>query len=246
MTGSTNRVVITGAASGIGREIALLLAAERASQFDLLDVDRTGMEETAHLMASDAVRCHETDLTDAGQIARTFGHIGQSRAPIDQLFNCAGIPAGTPGWPDTDADRIGLIINLNLTGTILCVRAALPYMRSPGGSILNMASTSGLNPYLSGAVYAASKAAVIMFTRSCADLFETRGIRVNALCPGMVNTPFLAKTGVDGQIAGWLQQRIDTGAVLSAETVAEAAIRLARKPDAAGTFEVLTVPEQIV
>jgi NAD(P)-dependent dehydrogenase (short-subunit alcohol dehydrogenase family) len=232
-------VVITGAASGIGRQIAVALAAREAIILVLIDVDTDGMQETASLADAAATRQIAADLTDADAIEGAFAALGSDGFCIDLLFNCAGIPAGTPPWPDTPAARIKTILDLNLAGTILSVQAALPLMRSPGGSIVNIASTSGLNPYATGAVYAASKAGVIMFTRCCAELSNSHGIRVNALCPGIVDTPFLQKTGLGGQTADWLAERLRDGTVLTPAEVAEAAISLAFRPDTAGEFEVL-------
>ncbi|PQM26324.1 3-hydroxyacyl-CoA dehydrogenase [Sphingopyxis lindanitolerans] len=233
---------ITGAASGIGRQIAIALAAQGAWRLVLLDIDADGLAETGRLACAVETRQIRIDLTDADAIAAAFAAIGASEEPIDLLFNCAGIPAGTPPWPDTRASRIKAILDLNLAGTILSVQVALPLMRKPGGSIVNIASISGLNPYLSGAVYAASKAGVIMFTRCCADLAATQGVRVNALCPGIVDTPFLQKTGIGGDKADWLEERLRERSVLSASEVADAAIALALRSDAAGLYEELVAP----
>ena len=231
--------VITGAASGIGRHLAVALATREAHRLLLIDVDAEGMNETARLADAAVTASIVADLTSGDAVASAFLSIAAEDVVIDLLFNCAGIPAGTPPWPDTPASRIRTILDLNLAGTILSVQAALPLMRSPGGSIVNIASTSGLNPYATGAVYAASKAGVIMFTRCCAELSVTHGVRVNALCPGIVDTPFLQKTGLDGQAADWLTDRLRDGSVLTADAVAGAAIELALRPDAAGTYEVL-------
>lgn len=231
--------VITGAASGIGRQIAMTLAAREALRIILIDIDADGMAETERLTGAAASQILVADLTDADAIGTAFASIAAAGLEIDLLFNCAGIPAGTPPWPDTSAARIRAIIDINLAGTILCVQASLPVMRSPGGSIVNIASTSGLNPYATGAVYAASKAGVIMFTRCCAGLADTHGVRVNALCPGIVDTPFLQKTGLGGQAADWLADRLRDHSILSAAEVADAAIALALRPDAAGIYEVL-------
>lgn len=231
--------VITGAASGIGRHIAVALATREAERLVLIDIDVDGMTETARLASGAEAILITADLTSADAIAAAFAALADDRIVVDLLFNCAGIPAGTPPWPDTPAERIRTIIDLNLAGTILSVQAALPLMRSPGGAIVNIASTSGLNPYATGAVYAASKAGVIMFTRCCAELAVTHGVRVNALCPGIVDTPFLQKTGLGGQTADWLAERLRDRSILTAAEVANAAIRLALEPDTAGEYEVL-------
>jgi NAD(P)-dependent dehydrogenase (short-subunit alcohol dehydrogenase family) len=231
--------VVTGAASGIGEALAVTLDRLGVGALALLDIDRDGLERVAAGLTTARTSLHPVDLGDGHALTKAFDEIGRLGRPIDFLFNNAGIPAGTPAWPDTGLDRIARIIQVNLLGVIQTTRLALPLMRRPGGSILNTASVSGLRPYLSGAVYAASKAGVIMFTQSCADLADRDGVRVNAICPGIVDTAFLDKTGTGGKRADWLVERLKAGGVLSSETVARAAIELACDETRAGQFEVL-------
>ncbi len=230
--------LVTGAGSGIGRALAERLAGAGAQRLILLDIDEAGLAETA-------ARCDvETqtflaDVTDADALSRLFDGFASSGVEPDFVFNNVGIPAGTPSWPDTPLTRIKAILDTNLLGLAYTIRLALPLMRRKGGAILNTGSTSGLRPYLSGAVYAASKAGVIMLTQSCKDLAASHGVRVNAICPGMVMTPFLQKTGLSGQVADWLTERVKSGVVLTAEQVADAAIALACDETAAGEYRVI-------
>jgi NAD(P)-dependent dehydrogenase (short-subunit alcohol dehydrogenase family) len=232
-------IVIGGAASGIGKAITLTLAKEDGVALELVDIDEAGLAATIAEAGADKCTATVANLADIESIEAAFSAIGNRCEAIDELYNCAGIPAGTPAWPDTPPARIKAIVDLNLLGTIMSVKCALPLMRRPGGSIVNLASVSGLNPYLTGAIYAASKAGVIMFTRSCADLAASEGVRVNALCPGAVNTPFLQKTGMGGAMADWLRDKLASGELLQAQEVADVAIELARRPDLAGHFETL-------
>ena len=235
--GST--AIVTGAASGIGRALVQKLAKDGATRLILLDLDEAGLGETASSIAGPEIRTHAVSISDGAGLQRIFTGLAADDVTPDFLFNNAGIPAGTPAWPDTGLERIRAIIETNLLGVAFATQLALPLMRRKGGSILNTASTSGLRPYLSGAIYAASKAGVIMLTQSCKELATTYGVRVNAICPGMVQTPFLEKTGIGGKAAEWLAERIRSGRLLSAEAVADAAIELACDTSMAGEYRVI-------
>lgn len=237
MRGTT--AIVTGAASGIGRALTQRLGQAGAARLILLDLDRQGLMETTRLAGDAAVVRHAVNIADAPALNAIFAGLAADNVEPDFLFNNAGIPAGTPAWPDTGLERIRAILDTNLLGVAYAMRLVLPLMRRKGGSILNTASTSGLRPYLTGAIYAASKAGVIMLTQSSRELATTHGVRVNAICPGMVHTPFLEKTGIGGKIADWLVARIESGAILSPDDVAQAAIDLACDESAAGECRVL-------
>lgn len=232
-------VIVTGGGSGIGRAVAQKVAATGSDTVILLDRDRAGMEGTAAGIGSAKVEMHDLDITDDAAVHRVFSQIALPHGTVQALYNCAGIQTGSPAWPDVSAERMRAVLAVNLLGLMLVTQKAIALMSDKGGTILNVASTSGLNAYLSGAVYGASKAGVIHFTACNASLKESHGIRVNAICPGMVNTPFLEKTGTDGRIADWLQARVQSGEMLTAEQVAEAAIRLANDETKAGCHEVI-------
>jgi len=240
VAGST--AIITGAASGIGQALARDLIARDATKLVLLDIDRDGLERFAATLPNIKLQLLTADVSDCAALQNVFaGFVADGLMP-DFLFNNAGIPAGTPSWPDTDLERIRAIIEINLLGILFATRLAIPLMAGRGGSILNTASVSGLRPYMSGAIYAASKAGVIMFTQSCRDLAKSAHIRVNAICPGIVHTPFLEKTGSGGQMAAWLAQRIAKKEILQPAEVARAAIDLACDETCAGEYRIIEAP----
>jgi NAD(P)-dependent dehydrogenase (short-subunit alcohol dehydrogenase family) len=239
MDGTT--VVVTGAGSGIGRTIARATARRGAEALVLLDVDEEGLQETARLVSpSTSASRFRLDVTDSAAVETTFNQIRNHHGCIDFLFNSAGIQAGLPAWPEASPERMRAVVEVNVLGVMFTTSSAIPLMRDHGGSILNVASISGLQPYLSGAIYGPSKAAVIHFTQCNKELATQFGIRVNAICPSMVDTPFLRKTGEDGQIAPWLMDQIESGLILTAEQVADAAIHLACDETRSGEFEVIT------
>lgn len=231
--------VVTGAASGIGDALARALLRGGVRKLFLLDLDTDRLAQLRPPTSDASYTILRADVRDPAALKACFERIALETPQLDFVFNNVGIPAGTPAWPETSLERIRAIIETNLLGVIYGTRLALPLMKQAGGSILNTASTSGLRPYLSGAVYAASKAGVIMFTQSCRALHQEMGVRVNAICPGMVDTPFLAKTGATGEMAGFVQERLKAGAALTADEVALAALELACDPEAAGSYRVI-------
>lgn len=181
-------VLVTGAASGIGRATAVRLAAEGASVL-CADIDLAGAEETAAGLAG-AAALH-LDVTDPAAcdaaVAETLTRFGR----IDGLANVAGIGSFGHVAATTDA-QWQRVIAVNLSGVFQMMRAALPRLEAGRGAIVNIASAAGLvaTPY--AAAYSASKSGVVGLTRSVAAEYAAKGVRVNAICPGAVDTPLIA------------------------------------------------------
>ncbi|WP_281964951.1 3-oxoacyl-ACP reductase [Serinicoccus marinus] len=183
--------VVTGAASGIGLASARRLAAEGATVV-LADICEEAVGSAlAEELDGMFVR---TDVTDPDQVERLFGTARQTYGSVDVAFNNAGISA-----PDDDSIlETGLeawrrVQEVNLTSVYLCCKAALPHMIGQGrGSIINTASfVAVMGAATSQISYSASKGGVLSMTRELGVQFARQGIRVNALCPGPVNTPLL-------------------------------------------------------
>ena len=230
--------IVTGAASGIGRATARMLASAGARAVALVDMDEAGLAETAEVINAEAlsVTCDVTSQADLESLyAEVTGKFGQ----LDVVFNNAGIVSGPPPFPDTDLARMKLVVDIDLTSVIQSSALAIQYMRENGcGVIVNTASTGGLNPYLSDAPYAAAKAGVIMFSRSCAELHEQCGIRVNAVCPGVTETPILDKTG-GGTRPDWLGPIMENIKVLTPEDIGQAVLDIIADDNLAGEFVVV-------
>lgn len=236
--------VVTGAAAGIGRATAVMLAGLGARGLVVADVDGDGLKETAgHVeRAGAAVMESSTDVTDATALEAMYELARNTFGRIDVVFNNAGIVSGPPPFPDTDPTRIKLVVDIDLLSVIQSSAIAIRHMREQGGGVIvNTASTGGLNPYLADAPYAAAKAGVIMFSRSCKDLHEQCGIRVNAVCPGVTETPILEKTG-GGTRPDWLGPILDNIRILSADDIARQVVEIIQDDGIAGGYVVVENP----
>jgi NAD(P)-dependent dehydrogenase (short-subunit alcohol dehydrogenase family) len=233
--------LISGAAAGIGRATAVTLAGKGAAKIVLVDIDRAGLDETARLVGEAGAKgvVRVVDVTDGPALEALFDG-AFADGGLDIVFNNAGILSGPPAFPDTPLARIRQVVAINFTAVVEATWHAIRLMKAAGkgGVIVNTSSTGGLNPYLSDAPYAANKAGVLMYSRSCGPLKETDGIRVNAVCPGVTNTPILAKTGGD-RVAEWLEPLLAQIEILEPEDIAAAVVGLIEDDDASGEFVVV-------
>ena len=179
------RIVITGAASGIGKATATLFMAEGA---EVLLLDRDGAGARAALGAGRQLAL-EVDITDAAAVEAAVAQGAQALGGLDGLINAAGIMLTGP-TSEITPEIWGKVIAVNLTGSFLLARACLPWLRqNPGATIVNIASGAGLLPNAPGLVaYAASKGGVIAMSKALASDVAP-DVRVNCVAPGMVNTP---------------------------------------------------------
>lgn len=187
---------MTGGASGIGRATARRFAREGAD-VAVVDVDREGGEETVERLAADGdatgdAAFHELDVSDYEAVVRILEAIAERRGGIDILFNNAGVGEDHTFQETTPAHRDELI-DVNLKGVWNGCHAVHPIMReSGGGAIVNTASMAGWRA-APITTYAFTKAAVLHFTRSVAGELARDGVRINAVCPGLVETAMTRK-----------------------------------------------------
>ena len=188
LTGRT--AVVTGAGSGIGLAATRRLASEGA-HLVCADVDTERGQAAAREVGGLYV---ETDVTDPEQVAALFATAQETYGSVDVAFNNAGIsPPDDDSILTTSLDAWKRVQEVNLTSVYLCCQHAIPYMREQGrGSIINTASfVAKMGAATSQISYTASKGGVLAMSRELGVQFAREGIRVNALCPGPVNTPLL-------------------------------------------------------
>jgi NAD(P)-dependent dehydrogenase (short-subunit alcohol dehydrogenase family) len=183
--------LVTGAGSGIGRAVCQRLA-EEGAEVVITSQSPQHVEKTASLVAEVGGRQPASFVLDVGDKSSVQAVIAQVRASfghIDVLSNNAGIelPHG-PSVDQTTDEEWDRVFQVNVTGMFWVCRAALPLMKK-GGSIINMASMNSLVAYENDAAYTASKGAVLQFTRALALETARAGIRANAVCPGIIDTP---------------------------------------------------------
>lgn len=179
------RVIVTGAASGIGRATALRFA-EEGAHVVIADINEAGLAETAGLMA----RAPKVVPYDAANwdSCRALVAAAVADGPLHVLANIAGMLAWGPTL-EFDEARFEKIVAVNLTSVYAMCRAALPHLIETRGNIVNTASTAALQGIAYTVAYAASKHGVMAVTKSLAVEFASKGVRVNAVAPGHVNTP---------------------------------------------------------
>ncbi len=220
--------VITGAAGGIGREAALLFSQEGA-RVCVADVSAEQGEQTASECRDAFFR--QVDVTDEESVAAMFGATVDRYGGIDVIYNNAGImPADDSSVLETSVDAWNRVLGVNTTGVFLGCKHGIPHLLARGGgSVINVASfVALLGAATSQIAYTASKGAVLSMSRELAVEFARRGVRVNALCPGPVETPLLMRL-FESDPAAYERRRVHLpmGRLAQAREIANAALFLA-------------------
>ena len=221
-------VVVTGAAGGMGRE-ATLLFCEEGARVCVADVDRERGEQTA-ADAGDAF-FFEVDVSDGASVQRMYAATKERFGGIDVLYNNAGIsPADDASILETEPDAWDRVQAVNTRGVFLCCKYGIPHLlERGGGSVINVASFVAIVGAATSQIsYTASKGAVLSMTRELGVQFARQGVRVNALCPGPVETPLLLSIwGEDPAAADRRLVHIPIGRLAKPREIVNAALFLA-------------------
>jgi NAD(P)-dependent dehydrogenase (short-subunit alcohol dehydrogenase family) len=221
--------VITGAGGGMGRDAALLFTSEGA-RVCVADVDGAAAEETAASCNGDAF-AFEVDVADEERVRAMYVEASERFGGIDVLYNNAGIsPADDASVVDTTLEAWQRVQDVNTKGVFLCCKHGIPHLLARGGgSVINVASFVALIGAATSQIsYTASKGAVLAMSKEIAVQFAKQNIRVNALCPGTVETPMLKRIWGDDPVAA--QRRlvhIPAGRLAQPREIVNAALFLA-------------------
>ena len=187
--------IITGAGKGIGKAIAERLSAD-GFYVALVDVDQAAMEEAVAIIGADKATGYLVDITNENQVKALFENIENAKNKIDLLVNNAGIIRDNLIW-NLSANDFDAVINVNLKGTwLMCREAAIRMKQQKYGCIVNIASRAWLGN-AGQTNYSASKAGIIGLTRSLALEMGRHNVSVNAIAPGLIDTPLTQKLDKD-------------------------------------------------
>lgn len=232
----TNRLagkvaIVTGATSGIGKATALLMASEGAKVV-VAGLTTESAEETVHEIqeAGGEAIAIQADVSQPDQVKSMVDTAVERFGQVDVAFNNAGISGPTATTADYDPEAWNMVIAVNLTGVFLCMKYQLEQMLKQGsGSIINCSSILGTVGFESSSAYVAAKHGVIGLTRTAALENARKGIRVNAVCPGFIDTAMIDSSASQAEMdfKAALAEMEPMGRLGTSEEVAESVVWLA-------------------
>ena len=214
-----SRVMVTAGGAGIGRAIAEAFAVDGA-RVHVCDVDEAALEDFAR--ACPGARATRADVASQADVDRFFDEAQAWLGGLDVLVNNAGIAGPTARVEDIDPPDWERTLAINVNGQFYCARRAVPLLKAAGGgSIVNLSSSAGVMGFPLRTPYAASKWAVVGFTKSLSMELGAFGIRVNAICPGAVAGPRIERVIAADAEARGLSVETVRGSVLSQNSLEE-------------------------
>jgi NAD(P)-dependent dehydrogenase (short-subunit alcohol dehydrogenase family) len=232
--------VITGAGSGMGLSTAKLFHAEGAS---LVLADISGKEQKVAAELGGRAVGITADVSRTADAKTMIDLAVEKFGGLDILCNIAGVDGTLVPLADSTEENFDLMINVNLRGVFLTMKNAIPHMiKRGGGTIVNIASTAAIIGTPNLAAYAASKGGVVALTKAAAVEYAKLGIRVNAICPGIINTPMMqAAAAANPGATEYFARLVPMGRIGEAEEIANPVLFLASAQSAYMTGAVLPV-----
>jgi NAD(P)-dependent dehydrogenase (short-subunit alcohol dehydrogenase family) len=221
-------VLVTGAASGMGRATTTRLV-EEGARVTAVDLDEPGLEETVKLAdAGDRVVACTADVSREPDVVAAVEAAVEANGSLSGVVTCAGIfhPGDLKPPADVTLADFLHVIGVNLAGTFLAIKYALPHLVNGGGSIVTIASTAALRGHGFGSGYTASKGGVDALTRLVATQYGRQGVRANCICPGGIDTPMTAGRFLTPQATEMFEKRVPLARVGQPEEIAAVVVFL--------------------
>jgi NAD(P)-dependent dehydrogenase (short-subunit alcohol dehydrogenase family) len=239
MTLEGKAAFVSGGSSGIGRAISIALA-DRGAGVVVADIDLEGTSLTVDEIEARGGRAvpQRCDVTSSVDLRAAFDRAVDEFGRLDIVCNNAGI-GGDNAWLTDDASDWRRVVDVDLVAVIDATRLAIHALGVGGGVIVNTSSLIGLYPMAAAPIYGAAKAGVIAFTRSLGSLAEERRIRINAICPELVDTP-LAERGMGTEAMNELRE---SDSVLTPAQIAEVVIDVITDTSKAGEIIQVTASD---
>ncbi|HEY5625442.1 MAG TPA: SDR family NAD(P)-dependent oxidoreductase [Dehalococcoidia bacterium] len=236
--------LITGAGSGIGRATALLLA-ENGASVVVADIDEAGGAETVKVVkeAGGEAAFVRADVTSRGDVEAMVAFIRETYGGLDIAYNNAGVGTPGPRFPDARPEDWERTLAIDLLAVVACIQAEVPALKERGGGVIvSTASIAGLMGYMPDPIYAAAKHGVVGITRSMEFLRPEANIRVNCVCPGVVDTPMVrqVRDNADPKAREQAEAILASMPMIEPRTIAETVLELIRDESANGRAMAVT------
>lgn len=211
--------VVTGAGSGMGRELAIQLV-KKGAKVAMADINVEGMKETAKMAGESNVSIHELSVSDKEGVEALPEQVIKAHGTVDGIINNAGIIHPFVDANDLDYDSIERVMNINFYGTVYMTKAFLPHLlKRPEAHIANISSMGGFIPFPGQTFYGASKAAVKLFTEGISAELKGTNVGVTVIHPGAINTNIMSNSGVEDRSSD-VDEKAKENMTLSAEKAA--------------------------
>lgn len=220
--------LVTGGSTGIGRATALRFA-KAGAKVVIADIQADHAQETIKLIKDKGSEAAfiKTDVADEGEVENMIQLAVETFGGLDYAFNNAGIGGQSAPIHQTDSDMWARVIDINLNGVFYCLKYELAFMvEHGGGAIVNTASIGGLIGMPSNSAYGVSKHGVVSLTKSAALAYAARGIRVNSVNPGWINTPMIGTPTENPESLDAFNAEVPMGRIGQPEEVANAVVWL--------------------